>query len=185
MARSTVTPPPGRMSRAEWRRWCEEHGTRSERVHGQVVALAPERWAHARIKANVLLAFRTALVGRKDCVAVPDGMTVEIDDDTDYEPDVAIHCGEPISDDSLAIPSPVVVVEVLTPSTRHVGTKIRLGDYFRLPSMRHYLLVRTDRSEVMHYQRGADGLPCLRTITSGEVAIDPPGIVLKLDAIYV
>ncbi len=172
------------MNREEWRRWSQDHGARSERVRGEVVAMAPVRWAHARAKANILLAFRTALAGNPDCVAVPDGMTVEIDDDTDYEPDVAIHCGGPIPDDSVAIPTPVVVVEVLSPAMRHVDTHIKLSDYFRVPSIRHYLLVRADRREVMHYSRNADGLPALVTVTSGTVTLNPPRIALRIEDIY-
>ncbi|HJS86551.1 MAG TPA: Uma2 family endonuclease [Acetobacteraceae bacterium] len=173
-----------RMSREEWRRWSQDHGARSERVQGEVVAMAPERWAHARAKANILLAFRAALAGRPDCVAVPDGMTVEIDDDTDYEPDVAIHCGGPIPDDSTAIPTPVVVVEVLSPATRHIDTHIKLGDYFRVPSIQHYLLVRADRREVMHYKRNVSFPPALTIMTSGTITLDPPGIALHIQDVY-
>ena len=172
------------MSREEWRRWSEDHGARSERVRGEVIAMAPERWAHARAKANILLAFRAALAGRPECVAVPDGMTVEIDEDTDYEPDVAIHCGGPIPDDSTAIPNPVVVVEVLSPATRHVDTHIKLGDYFRLPSIQHCLLVRADWREVLHCKRDASGSPALTTVTSGAVTLDPPGVALRVQDIF-
>jgi Uma2 family endonuclease len=172
------------MSREEWRRWSEDHGARSERVRGEVVAMAPERWAHARAKANILLAFRAALAGNPDCVAVPDGMTVEIDDDTDYEPDVAIHCGGPIPDDSIAIPNPVVVVEVLSPAMRHVDTHIKLSDYFRLPSIQHYLLVRADRREVRQYSRSAAGSPALTSTTAGTITLDPPGITLRIEDVY-
>ncbi len=147
--------------------------------------MAPERWAHARIKANIFVVFRAALVASASgCVAVPDGMTVEIDDDTDYEPDAAIHCGGPIADESLAIANPVVVVEVLSPSTQRVDSQIKLGDYFRLASIRHYLLVRTDRHEVLHYRRGPDQRPVLETLTSGTVTLDPPGIAIGFKDIY-
>ncbi|MEO8713683.1 MAG: Uma2 family endonuclease [Acetobacteraceae bacterium] len=175
---------PLRMTREEWHRWSEDHGSRSERVGGEVVAMSPERWAHARIKTNIVLAFRTALAGNPGCVALPDGMTVEIDHDTDYEPDAAIHCGAPIPDDSLAIPNPVVVVEVLSPSTRHVDTHIKLGDYFRLPSIQHYLVVRADRREVMHYTRGPDGSVGLTTRISGTIPLDPPGVAVRLADFY-
>ncbi len=146
--------------------------------------MSPERWVHARIKSNIFVAFRNALAGNAGCVALPDGMTVEIDDDTDYEPDAAIHCGAKIPDDSLAIPMPVVLVEVLSPSTRHIDTQIKLGDYFRLPSVQHYLLVRADRREVMHYSRESDGAPTLAVLTSGIITLDPPGVAIGFDDIY-
>jgi Uma2 family endonuclease len=79
-----------RMSRHEFRQWAEAQPRgRFERVEGEVVAMAPERWAHARIKAHIWRALDRAITqAGVQCEAAPDGMTVEIDDDTDYEPDV-------------------------------------------------------------------------------------------------
>jgi Uma2 family endonuclease len=43
-----------RMSRHEFQLWAEAQPRgRFERVAGEVVAMAPERWAHARLKAHV------------------------------------------------------------------------------------------------------------------------------------
>ena len=72
------------------------------------------------------------------CQAAPGGTTVEIDEDTDYEPDALINCGPPIPDDATAAPNPVVIVEVLSPSTATVDAGGKLADYFRLASVRHY-----------------------------------------------
>ena len=60
--------------------------------------------------------------------AAPDGMTVEIDDDTDYEPDALVNCGPPIPGDAIAAPNSVVIVEVLSPGTASVdrGRSLRI-----------------------------------------------------------
>jgi len=117
--------PPGRiLSRAAFHEWVQQQPRgRYERLRGEVVAMSPERmsperWGHASLKFEISRAIATALAGMPGCRVVPDGMTVQVDDDTDFEPDVAIHCGDPIPRDSLAIPNPVVVIEVLSPSTR-------------------------------------------------------------------
>jgi len=41
----------------------------------------------------------------------------------------------------------VVVVEVLSPATQSVDFADKLADYFRVPSIQHYLIVRARRHE--------------------------------------
>ena len=83
---------------------------------------------------------------------------VRIDDDTDYEPDALVNCGPPVDPDAIAAPNPVVVVEVLSPSTRAIDTGERLVDYFRVPSIQHFLVVHVRRREVAHHRRTVDGI---------------------------
>jgi Uma2 family endonuclease len=78
----------------------------------------------------------------------------------------------------------VVVVEVLSPSTATRDTGAKLADYFRVASLRHYLIVRTDRPTVIHHRRGDGDLIETRILTAGSVDLEPPGLVLELDRIY-
>jgi Uma2 family endonuclease len=117
------------------------------------------------------------------CEAMPDGMTVEIDQDTDYEPDALINCGPPIPDDAMVAPNPVVIVEVLSPSTAGVDAGGKLADYFRLPSVRHYLLVRPNRREIIHHRRVDDRIET-KVVREGFAELDPPGIRLAIDEVY-
>ena len=62
MADPLPTPPTGKLTREEYRRWAEAQPRgRFELVAGEVVAMSPERIAHARIKANAWLALRQAI----------------------------------------------------------------------------------------------------------------------------
>lgn len=174
-----------RLSRAEFHRWTEAQTRgRYERVNGEVVAMAPERSVHARLKARIWRALdrEIAALGLP-CEAMPDGMTVEIDQDTDYEPDALINCGPPIPDDAMVAPNPVVIVEVLSPSTAGVDAGGKLADYFRLPSVLHYLLVRPGRREIIHHRRVDDRIET-KVICEGFVELDPPGIRLAIDEVY-
>jgi Uma2 family endonuclease len=160
-------------------------GRRYELMDGEVVAMAPERAAHARLKSEVWLALRDAIKSAGlPCEALPDGITVKIDARTAYEPDAQVHCGERLSDETVIVPSPLIVVEVLSPrtSSRDVGAK--LADYFRVPSIRHYLIARTDRPTVIHHRRGDADLIETRIVTAGTLHLDPPGISLDLARIY-
>jgi Uma2 family endonuclease len=173
------------MSREEFREWAESQPRgRFERVDGEIVAMAPERWAHARMKARIWRALDRAITqAGLPCEAAPDGMTVEIDDGTDYEPDALVNCGPRIADDAIAVPNPVVIVEVLSPATASVDAGSKLAGYFRVASVQHYLLVRPTRREVVHHRRNGDAI-LTRIVREGVIELDPPGISLALDEIY-
>ena len=98
----------GYYSREEFRRWCEAQTKgRYERVDGSIVAMAPERGAHLRVKGAIYRALdRAVTVAGVPCQALPDGATVETGD-SDYEPDALVNCGEPMADDAVAAPNPV------------------------------------------------------------------------------
>jgi Uma2 family endonuclease len=176
---------PSRLSRGEFRAWAEAQTRRRfERVDGEVVAMVPERLVHARLKARIWRALdREITQAGLQCEALPDGVTVEIGDDTDYEPDALVSCGPPGPDDAVAAPNPVVIVEVLSPGTASVDTGAKLADYFRLASVQHYLLVRPTRREVIHHRRDSDAI-LTRIVHEGVILLDPPGIRLDLDEIY-
>jgi Uma2 family endonuclease len=174
------------LSRDEYREWAEQQPVgRFERIDGVVVAMAPERAAHADRKALVWLALRQAIAsGGQQCHAYPDGMTVEVDD-SDFEPDAVVHCGEPLPGDAIAVPEPLIVVEVLSPSTRGGDLTHKLVGYFRVPSVQHYLVFWADRSQVLHHKRQDHGQGIeTRVVTSGDIALYPPGITISLAEIY-
>ena len=146
--------------------------------------MAPEGSVHARLKARIWRALdREITTFGLPCEAMPDGMTVEVDEDTDYEPDALINCGPPIPDNDTVAPNPVVIVEVLSPGTAGVDAGGKLADYFRVPSVRHYLLVRPARREIIHHHRVDDRIET-RIVREGFVELDPPGIRLSVDEVY-
>ena len=56
--------------------------------------MSPERVGHARVKSRVWAALDRAIRSANlPCEAFPDGITVEINGDTDYEPDPVVDCG--------------------------------------------------------------------------------------------
>jgi len=181
-----ILPAP-RMTVEQFLTWREEgpEDLRYELVAGEVVAMAPERVAHARLKAEVWSGLHESIRSAAlACEALPDGMTVRIDEHTAYEPDAVVYCGPRLPGDALLVPEPVIVVEVLSPTTKALDAGAKLADYFRLPSVRHYLLLRTDQPTVIHHRRGDDGAIATRIITAGRLGLDPPGLSLELAQIY-
>jgi Uma2 family endonuclease len=173
-----------RLTREEFYRWAEQQTGRYERIGGEPVAMSREPIQHVRIKSRVWAALDRAIgAGQLDCEALADGVTIEVDDDTDYEPDAVVNCGPRLSPDAVAATNPVVVVEVLSPSTQSIDSGDKLADYFRVPSVQHYLVVRSRRQEIIHHRRSADGIVS-QPINIGEVRLDPPGIVFNISEVY-
>jgi Uma2 family endonuclease len=154
---------------------------RTELINGQVVIMPPERVVHSRVKGRVHLALLQAVrTSGLPCEALPDGPTVRIDDHTAYEPDVLVYCGEPPAANSMLVANPIIVVEVLSPTTAHSDTSAKLIGYFKVPSVVHYLVVDPDDCTVTHYMR--DSTPSL--LNSGTLRLDPPGIDLTIEALF-
>lgn len=158
----------------------QPEGEHYELVAGEIVAMAPERLSHALAKGAIFRRLAEAVeAGKLPCTVIPDGMVVQVDESTNYEPDVMVRCGETLSGDTVKITDPLIIVEVLSPSTRARDAGAKLEDYFRLPSLRHYLLVKTENGAVIAHSRDDTGLITTRIIRDGALRLDPPGIELR------
>lgn len=180
------TTPRSRLTSVEFIAWAaaQPGRARHELIGGEVVVMAPERWGHALAKARVWRALDDAIRDAGlPCVACPDGMAVEIDAATVYEPDALVRCGEPLDPDVVKIVDPLIVVEVLSPSSEARDTGAKLADYARVPSIRHYLIVDPRARFIVHH-RIEDEMVIRTTIArSGTLALDPPGITLPVEAV--
>ncbi|MCC3247354.1 Uma2 family endonuclease [Methylocystis sp. WRRC1] len=180
----TATAAKG-MSAAEFLAWAEtrERG-RYELFRGEIFAMAPERAAHVTAKAKIWRALSGA-IAKADLPseAFVDGLGVAIDDQTVYEPDALVNCGEAVAPDSLLAPSPSVIVEVISPSSRNIDTNAKLGDYFRVASVIHYLVVDLGRRLVLHYQRQGEQI-VVAFVKDGAIMLDPPGLAIETAEIF-
>jgi Uma2 family endonuclease len=168
------------MSVDEYLAWSDSQSERqrTELINGQIVTMPAERLLHTYVKTSAFLALRQAIeAAGLPCQALPDGPGVRIDDHTVYEPDALIYCGGAPPPASMLIPNPVVLVEVLSPTTAHSDTSAKLIGYFKLPSVAHYLVLDPDDRTVTHYTRG--GTPSL--LSSGPLRLDPPGIDVTVE----
>jgi len=171
-----------RMTSDEFIAWAMEQpkGKRYELAGGEVFAMAPERSVHALTKLNIARRLAEAVeAAALPCTVYPDGMAVVVDDETTYEPDAMVRCGEPLPDDAVKVFDPMTVVEIASPSTQALDAGTKLADYFRLPSLRHYLIVRTKGKLVILHTRDEAGTITTHIIRDGAVALDQPGIVVR------
>jgi Uma2 family endonuclease len=170
----------GAITVEEYLAWSERQSERqrTELINGQIVVMPSERLSHARVKGLVYVALLHAVrTAGLPCEVLPDGPGVRIDDHTVYEPDALVFCGAAPAPTSMLIANPVILVEVLSPTTSHHDTSAKLIGYFKLPSVAHYLIIDPDARTVTHYAR--DGTPILTN--SGTLRLDPPGLDLSVE----
>lgn len=137
-----------------------------------------------RVKNRIWAALDQAIrAANLPCEALGDGITIEVDADTDYEPHAVVNCGPPLPGEAIAATNPVIVVEVTSPSTQSIDFADKLADYFRVASIQHYLIVRTRRREVIHYSRAGAAI-VTRIINLGTIRLGPPGVTIDLADIY-
>jgi len=120
------------------------------------------------VKIAVLLALREG-VNRAGlpCTIYTDGMTVVVDRQHSREPDAAVQCGDQPDPDALILDAPLIVVEVVSPSTERDDTGAKLIEYFSVVSVPLYQIVNPEKRVVVHHRRdgneirtrivGADG----------------------------
>lgn len=177
--------PKQRMTVDEYLAWAEGQPGRYELHNGIVYAMTPERVRHAEVKFSVQKALEAAIRrAGVPCHMLPDGMTVRIDESTAHEPDALVYWGGKLPPAAIEVPNPIIVVEVLSPSTRHIDASAKLAGYFRLPSVAHYLIVDPDGPPVIHHARSGGETILTRIVRDGVLLLDPPGIELAVAHLF-
>ena len=147
---TALTKP--RMNVDEFLAWAADQPGRHE-LRGDY-PISPETIGHAKVKGALYTALLAAVrKSGRPCYVLPDGATVRVDDATAYEPDALVYCGQELAAAAIEVPEPVIVVEVLSPSSRQIDLAVKLARYFLLPSLAHYLIVDPTRSLILHHSR--------------------------------
>ena len=151
---------------------------------GRPVAMSPERVRHAGTKSETYAALREAIKRAKlPCRAYVDGITVRVRRDRAFVPDVLVVCPAP-PPDVVDIDNPLIVVEVLSPSTEEADHSLKLEGYLSLPSLAHYLILDPIRRVVIHHARQDGERAATRIYHTGALRLDPPGLELDVEALF-
>jgi Uma2 family endonuclease len=170
----------------EFLRWAERQPEQWELLDGVPVAMSPERVVHGDIKYRVAQALDRAIERAQiPCRFVLDSAAVRIDVRSIYQPDAMVYRGAPVSRDALEIPNPVLVFEVLSPGNAVTDLRDKLQGYFRVASIQHYLVVDPDKRVVIHHARGNGDVVNTRIATEGALRLDPPGLDLTVEELFV
>src|SRR5262245_14894298 len=177
--------PKIRMSVDQFLAWADRQPGRYELKDGIVYAMSPEGAGHAKVKFAVQTALVAGIRARGlPCHMLPDGMTVRVDDTTAYEPDALVYCGAELPSRSVEVPNPVIVVEVLSPSTGRIDATAKLADHFKVASVAHYLIIDPEKKLIVHHARGPGDAILAHVVTTGSIKLDPPGIEIAIADVY-
>jgi Uma2 family endonuclease len=179
---TTTTADLPRMTADEFIAWAMEQprGEKYELSDGRIIAMSPERYGHAALKSEIGRLLGNAIKeAGLPCRALVDGVAVRVDADTVFEPDVLVRCGPPPTAETVKIDDPVIVVEVLSPSTSARDRTTKLAGYFRLPSVQHYLLVSGDERRIVHHRRITETEFATTIFGNDPIRLDPPGLILS------
>lgn len=142
---------------------------KSEYHGGRMFLMAGATEAHVLITTNFGIALGIRLRD-SSCRTYTTDLRLKVNEAGLYTyPDVMVACGTPRFEDSRrdTLLNPVVIVEVLSPSTEAYDRGSKFEFYGKLNSLREYVLVAQDRHYVEHFVRQAEGEPWLRTELSG------------------
>ena len=127
---------------------------KSEYLDGQIFAMSGASRAHSLITSNISNSLYNQLVG-SDCEVHSSDMRVQPSPIAYFYPDVVVACGEPRFEDEVydTLLNPIVIVEVLSPSTAAYDRGEKFSHYRQLTSLQDYILVSQHKVCVEHHWR--------------------------------
>lgn len=135
--------------------WESRQQRRHEFFHGHIRAMTGGLLDHSTVGVNLTAALHQHLRGTPCRVFAADA-AVNQTAGTHFYPDVVVTC-EPIGAGQQWLLAPILVIEVLSISTQRFDRTEKAQAYFRLPSLREYVLVDHRRRRIDLHRREPDG----------------------------
>lgn len=173
-------PQPHRYSVAEYLALEAQSDVRHEFFEGEIFAMAGADVSHNLLASNFLVSFKLALRGRP-CKVLMEGVQLAVQEGRHYTyPDVMITCDAADQYAKRIINAPVLLIEVLSPSTGEYDRGRKFNQYKRLPSLQHYLLVSQTSWLVEWYRREPGNLWSFTALVEADDALVIPDLNINL-----
>lgn len=133
----------------------EQSEIKHEFYRGEIFAMAGGSRNHADVISNLQFQIRSK-IGDKGCRVSGSDQRIYIPQlDLDTYPDVSVVCGERQFEaaDREANTNPILIVEVLSPSTERYDRTIKFGFYRKISTLKQYVLVSPDQAVVETFTR--------------------------------
>ncbi len=154
-----------------------------EYFDGEIFDMAGTSEEHANISSNINISLGTQLK-KRPCKSYQSDLRVHIPATGLYTyPDVIVVCGKPemLEDTYLdTILNPVLIVEVLSPSTADYDKGTKFDHYRTIETLQEYVLVWQDKKRVARYTKQSDESWILRDFIGEDAAIDLSSIECQL-----
>jgi Uma2 family endonuclease len=177
-----ASPASKHMTLAEFLEWDDGSDCRYELLDGVPVMMAPSLEAHGEVAAALTIEIGTRL--QPPCRVISEaGVAIPDRTDTYYLADLAVTWA-PREPGRRMVVEPVLVVEVLSPSTGQVDRWRKVTDYRTLPSVQEILVVFSDERRVEVQRRTRDGWRVEDLIGNAEIELSCCSSPIELTAIY-
>ena len=179
---------PIRMTVEEYLAFEEQSDTKWEYARGSVYAMTGGTVRHGVISMNVGTQLNNALEDTDCSVTTPDVKVHIARRDAFRFPDVVVFCGDAayLEGRTDVLTNPILLVEVLSPSSSVTDRNEKLEDYTHIDSLQAYLLVSQHEAKIERFVRQSDD-EWLYTYALGldsEIAIPPLHLTLALSKVY-
>jgi Uma2 family endonuclease len=159
-----------------------------EYFEGRVIAMAGASLAHTDIVANLLREIGN-LLKDKPCRILASDIRIGVPSRESYMyPDATIVCGEAEMEDNQfdTLKNPVVLFEVLSPSTEDHDRGKKFFFYWRIPSFREYVLIDSTQCFVEISRRQKDDSWKFESVSDpdGQVTISSIPCSIPLTEVY-
>ncbi|OGX90849.1 Uma2 family endonuclease [Hymenobacter coccineus] len=164
----------------------EKSEVRHEYFDGKIFAMAGASAPHNLIKGNMIAALRPG-ARQRGCRVFDENMRLAVQEKKYYTyPDIMVSCDPDDRRDPYLIRQPVLIVEVLSPSTSEYDRTEKFKQYQKLPSLRHYLLVSQNAWVVEWFRRDDAGQWIYTLLSEPADVLEIPdlGLGLPLAELY-
>ncbi len=155
---------------------------------GELYAMAGGTRNHGAVGAAFAGELRASM-GAKGCgcVVYSSDVRLSLRERHAMYPDVSVACPpiEAPPHDPEALANPVVIVEVLSPSTADWDLAGKFELYREFLSLQHYVVAHADAWRVLHFERQADGRWLMDEYGPGDtIVLTALGCSIGVDAVY-
>src|ERR1700730_18462264 len=148
--------------------WVQGREERYELDRGRVIMMTGGSRAHWQITANLFKALDARIDLEKWAVLPEFG--IELESESIRFPDIVVDAAGEAPQD-LTATAPVLIAEVLSPSSERIDLGDKSSEYLRLPSLAAYCVFAQDTVKAWVWTRGPGGFPPRPELAEGESAV--------------
>lgn len=171
-----------RMSEADYLLFADEQDFKYEYSRGEVYAMTGASVRHNTITASTIMHIGSQLADR-DCTVTTSDTRVHIPSKQVHRyPDVTVFCREPayLQGRTDTITNPVLLVEVLSPSTALQDYNEKLEEYTHIETLQAYVIIAQDTPKVEVFRRHESGKWLYEYVTGLEAEVNVPVLEAEL-----
>ena len=164
----------------EYLKWELNSPTKHELIEGVIYAMAGASANHDRISGNIYRKFGSHL-DNTPCEPFGSDMKLKINTNFFY-PDVMVDCHFDNATPYFT-ETPIIIVEVLSRSTRKTDETLKLMSYINIPSLKEYVLIEQDIADIQVLRRSEGWIP-KHYFLGDDIRFESIDLILSVEDIY-